>query len=156
MEQTHLFCGDWSPAFFSFSKLGGWITTCMVVTLPGMSYNGLLQSLSVLLFSKILPALIIFTSLTVLGPFSFSLGHCARTLSFKVAMLVAAGKVLGPISDPSFNRNLISNLNFDLNQSDSLPRASQIIQLCKFASLFLLLCVLWLEFSARNLAISER
>ena len=30
-------------------------------------------------------------------------------LSFNVATLVAAGKVLGPMSDPSVNRNLISN-----------------------------------------------
>lgn len=37
------------------------------------------------------------------------LGHCARILSFNVETLVAAGKLLGPISDPSLNRNLISN-----------------------------------------------
>ena len=30
-------------------------------------------------------------------------------LSFKVATVVATGKLLGPISDPSVNLNLISN-----------------------------------------------
>lgn len=51
---------------------GAWTKTCMVVTPPGTSHNGLLHSPNVLLFSRILPALIIFTSFTVLGPFSFS------------------------------------------------------------------------------------
>lgn len=55
-----------------FSQEGCWTTTCMVVTPPGMSHNGLWHSPSVLLFSNIFPALINLTSFTVLGPFSFS------------------------------------------------------------------------------------
>lgn len=109
ITHTHLFGFCSFDAFFSFSKGGGWTTTCMIVTPPGISHNGLLQSPTVMLLSSIFPALINLTSFTVLGPFSFSLGHRARMLSFKFATLVAAGKLLGPISDPSINRNLISN-----------------------------------------------
>lgn len=54
------------------SRIGVWTTTCMVVTPPGISHKGLLHSPSVLLFSSIFPALINFTSFTVLGPFCFS------------------------------------------------------------------------------------
>lgn len=50
----------------------GWTTTCMVVTAPGISHNGLLHSPTVLLFSNILPALINLMSFTVCGPSSFS------------------------------------------------------------------------------------
>lgn len=109
ITHTHLFCFGWFIVFFSFSKWGGWTTTCMVVTPPGILHNGLLHSPTVLLFSSIFPALINLTSFTVFGPFSFSLGHWERMLSFKVATLVAGENVLGPISDPSVNRNLISN-----------------------------------------------
>lgn len=71
--QRHLFCFMSSDAFFSFSWAGGWTTTCMVVTPPGISHNGLLHSATVLLFSNILPALINLTSFTVRGPLSFSI-----------------------------------------------------------------------------------
>lgn len=109
ITQTHLFCFDCLDDLFSLSMEDGWTTTCMVVTPPGISQRGLRHSPTVLLFSSILPALINLRSFTVLGPCSLSLGHWARTLSFKVETLVAAGKVLGPISDPSVNRNLISS-----------------------------------------------
>lgn len=105
----HLFCFRPFDSFFPLSEGGAWTKTCMVVTPPGTSHNGLLHSPKVLLFSRIFPALIIFTSFTVLGPFSLSLGHWERMLSFKVATLAAAGKLLGPMSDPSVNLNLISN-----------------------------------------------
>jgi len=109
ITHMHLLCSGLFAPFFSFSEEGCWTTTCIVVTPPGMSHNGLRHSPSVLLFSNIFPALINLTSFTVLGPLSFSLGHWARILSFKVATLVATGKLLGPISDPSVNLNLISN-----------------------------------------------
>jgi len=105
----HLFCFRPFESFFPLSEGGAWTKTCMVVTPPGTSHKGLLHSPKVLLFSRIFPALIIFTSFTVLGPFSLSLGHWERMLSFKVATLAAAGKLLGPMSDPSVNLNLISN-----------------------------------------------
>lgn len=71
----HLFCFRPFDSFFPLSEGGAWTKTCMVVTPPGTSHNGLLHSPKVLLFSRIFPALIIFTSFTVLGPFSLSLGH---------------------------------------------------------------------------------
>lgn len=55
-----------------FSVTGGWMMTCIVVTAPTRLETGLRQSLTVLLFSNTFPALINFTSFTVLGPFSFS------------------------------------------------------------------------------------
>lgn len=52
---------------------GGWLTTtCMVVIPPGTSHSPLLHSPTVLLFSNICPALIIFKSFTVLGAFALS------------------------------------------------------------------------------------
>lgn len=55
------------------SESGGRTTTCIVMTLSESSPTGSLDSASVLLFSSIFPALISFTSFTVLGPFSLSI-----------------------------------------------------------------------------------
>lgn len=48
------------------------MTTCIVMTPPGISLRGSRDSESVVLFSSILPALISFISLMDLGPFSLS------------------------------------------------------------------------------------
>jgi hypothetical protein len=56
----------------ALSFVGGRKTTCMVITHPGISPKITLESASVLLFSKILPAFINLRSLIVFGPFCFS------------------------------------------------------------------------------------
>jgi hypothetical protein len=61
--------GSWLP--LAFSDVGGRTTTCIVITQPGSSPTGTLDSASVLVFSNIFPAFISFMSLTDLGPFSF-------------------------------------------------------------------------------------
>ncbi|KAK2413075.1 membrane-anchored ubiquitin-fold protein [Trifolium repens] len=65
------------------SVVGGCTTTCIVVTVPGASHKGLWlwHSPTVLLFSNIFPALIIFKSFIVLGPISLSSKH--KTNSYK-------------------------------------------------------------------------
>jgi hypothetical protein len=57
-----------TPLFLSDE--GGRTTTCIVITPPGSSPTGTLDSASVLLFSKIFPALISFKSLTVFLKFT--------------------------------------------------------------------------------------
>lgn len=53
------------PVFFLAT--GGCTTTCMVIAAPGMSPKVILESASVLLFSKTLPACISFMSFTDFG-----------------------------------------------------------------------------------------
>ncbi len=61
--------GSWLP--LALSDVEGRTTTCIVTTQPGSSPTNTLDSASVLLFSKILPAFISFMSLIDFGPFSF-------------------------------------------------------------------------------------
>jgi len=56
----------------ALSFVGGRITTCMVITHPGISPSSTRESARVLLFSKILPAFINLRSLIDFGPFCFS------------------------------------------------------------------------------------
>lgn len=109
MQQAHLFFLGEPGGGFSRILPEGLTTTCMVMTPPGSSPTGTRDSAKVLLFSRIFPALINFMSLIVLGPFAFSLGHCARMLSFKVPTVVVGAYLLGPMSVPSYRRNLSSN-----------------------------------------------
>lgn len=95
MQQTHLLVGI-SKSFFSerkkidnikiricyielekieipnFSNVGGRTTTCMVITPPGSSSIGNLDSASVRLFSSIFPPFISFKSFIVFGAFVLS------------------------------------------------------------------------------------
>ncbi len=56
----------------ALSDVEGRTTTCIVMTQPGSSPTGTLDSASVLLFSNIFPAFISFISLIDFGPFAFS------------------------------------------------------------------------------------
>lgn len=69
-SQQEELVGGVVPLALSF--VGGRITTCMVITHPGISPNGTRESARVLLFSKILPAFINLRSLIDFGPFCFS------------------------------------------------------------------------------------
>lgn len=93
---------------FFLSATGIRTTTCIVMRPPGSSPTGSLESASVLLFSSIFPALISFKSFIVLGPFSFSLGHCVSIFSLSDATVVAGLYLCGPMSVPSDNLNLTS------------------------------------------------
>lgn len=52
---------------------------------------------------------------------SLPLGHCARTLSFKVATVVADKYLLGPTSVPSWSLNLTSKYSSpDISQNTQI------------------------------------
>ncbi len=63
---------DGSGLPLALSDVEGRTTTCIVMTQPGSSPTGTLDSASVLLFSNIFPAFISFISLIDFGPFAFS------------------------------------------------------------------------------------
>lgn len=133
--------GGMVPLALSF--VAGRKTTCMVMTHPGISPKITLESASVLLFSKILPAFINLRSFIVFGPFCFSaqttqfylsislarkrypfksslwkknikmvvytpFGQWLRILSLMLATVVAGAYLFGPMSVPSYKRNLSS------------------------------------------------
>nr|GMD85101.1 hypothetical protein Iba_chr14aCG21070 [Ipomoea batatas]GMD91205.1 hypothetical protein Iba_chr14dCG17130 [Ipomoea batatas]GME04810.1 hypothetical protein Iba_scaffold2300CG2220 [Ipomoea batatas] len=90
------------------STMGGRTTTCIVMTAPATSATGSLDSESVLLFSSIFPALISFTSLIVLGPFSLSAKLTVLNFSLRDPTVLLGLYLFGPISLPSASLNLIS------------------------------------------------
>jgi len=99
-----------SSTFFSVFTLAkdGCTTTCMVMTPFGSSPKGVLHWPTVLLFSRILPAFINLTSFAAVGANFLSLGHSEMILSLSIATVEALEYRNGPMSVPSYNRNLSS------------------------------------------------
>lgn len=93
----------WSSSLF-LCKVGGGKRRCTVLITP----TGSLDSASVLLLSSILPAVMSFTSLTLSGIYSESLGHWEMIFSLREETVIDGLYLLGPMSVPSASLNLSS------------------------------------------------